>query len=753
MSVPGKPVISLAPRSSNQTLEFRWGAPTSDGGSPIIGYRLQLNSETPISIDAAARYYKVTGLTNGTNYIGALEAENAIGFSEKAYFRVFQPGNGVPAAPSTATAVTDGTDAAVVSWTPPSVTPDSTILWYYIRSYSNNGGDPVIKRTGNGLTQSSLYIKGLNPNSAYTFEVKAVNCPGYSPPTNTNSIVWFQPGQAKWATRMGGASTQSTSSVTVDDSGNVYILSTYDGTTTTLYNYSSAPIGGGAVGTSVYGTISGGNFILVKYNTSGAVQWATVLPSGYFDGFSDLNTDTAGNVYVTINLLNNRGENPSTFRSFSSAPVSGGAVGLTSYGTLTRASVFTTFVVKYNTSGIVQWVTKADGGIRYSNMAVNRSTGDVYITPTIGSSASSISLYSFSSPPGTAGGAINVTLYGTISQVSANRDSALVRINTSGVVQWAATITNTGTNDASSYTAVTVDSQNNPIVGTNFTTNTTITIRAFTSAPVSQGAVGITNWGTLTQTSAASHALIKYNSSGTPLWATYTQASGTATGIRYISCDANNNVYLFGLSTFGGSGTFRSYSSGGGGGGAISTTSFGTLQLVAGGTENTSPFIVKYNSSGVVQWVTNAADVSYISNKSMCDSAGNFYLVVHSASRYRLNNYSTVTAGNIILTLLGYVPNTGGGSNDIFIVKYNSSGSVVWCTNIIGTLSESDVALYPDSAGNVYVTGIYQSNPATIRNFSALPVAQGDATLTTFGTLADVNTGAGNNIFLVKYAA
>lgn len=182
---PGAPIISLEPLSSNQTLEFAWDPPTSDGGSPVLGYRLQLNAETPIDVGLVI-YYAVTGLTNGTNYLASIEAYNAIGTGPKAFFRSFQPGSATPAAPSSCTVVSGATsNAAVVSWTPPVTTPDATIFWYVIEGISNNPADPVIRRTANGLTQTSLYIDNLNVSSAYTFNVYAVNCPGYSPPLST----------------------------------------------------------------------------------------------------------------------------------------------------------------------------------------------------------------------------------------------------------------------------------------------------------------------------------------------------------------------------------------------------------------------------------------------------------------------------------------------------------------------------------------------------------------------------------------
>jgi hypothetical protein len=193
MSTPSAPIISYAPRSSDQRLEYQWSAPIDEGSSAITGYRLTLDDgTTPIvnTYGAGARYASVTGLTNGTLYTATIEATNdGSSYGPVASFRSFEPGSAAPGEPASVSAVA-GPDytTAIVSWTAPSSLPDSTIFWYVIISQSSNPADPVIKRTANGLTQTSLYITGLNSASTYTFSVQAVNCPGYSPAVITNSV-------------------------------------------------------------------------------------------------------------------------------------------------------------------------------------------------------------------------------------------------------------------------------------------------------------------------------------------------------------------------------------------------------------------------------------------------------------------------------------------------------------------------------------------------------------------------------------
>jgi hypothetical protein len=98
-------------------------------------------------------------------------------------------------------------------------------------------------------------------------------------------------------------------------------------------------------------------------------------------------------------------------------------------------------------------------------------------------------------------------------------------------------------------------------------------------------------------------------------------------------------------------------------------------------------FLVKYNSSGTKQWTKLLGTSSNDEGKGVTtDSSGNIYV-------------TGVTNG-------GLDGNTNLGSGDIFLVKYNSSGTKQW-TKQLGTSSDdrgNDVTT--DSSGNIFVTGI-----------------------------------------------
>ena len=175
--------------------------------------------------------------------------------------------------------------------------------------------------------------------------------------------------------------------------------------------------------------------------------------------------------------------------------------------------------------------------------------------------------------------------------------------------------------------------------------------------------------------------LVKYNSSGTKQW---TKQLGTSKGDygRSVTTDSSDNIYLTG-STWGGLD--------------------GNTNLA-----DNDIFLVKYNSSGTRQW-TKQLGTTYTDYGLgvITDSSGNIYVT-----------------GEIGAELDG---NTYLGDFDIFLVKYNSSGTKQWTKQLGTSSSDSGNGVTTDSSGNIYVTG------------------------STGGGL-DGNTNSGNyDIFLLKY--
>ena len=154
--------------------------------------------------------------------------------------------------------------------------------------------------------------------------------------------------------------------------------------------------------------------------------------------------------------------------------------------------------------------------------------------------------------------------------------------------------------------------------------------------------------------------LVKYNSSGTKQW---TQQLGTSLAdYGYgVAADSSDNIYVTGYTS---------------GGLDNNTSSGGVLDL----------FLVKYNSSGTKQWTqqlgTSAKDVS---QGVTVDSSNNIY--VTGWTKGGLDN------------------NTSSGGYDIFLVKYNSSGTKQWTQQLGTNGNDYGYGVTVDSSDNIYVTG------------------------------------------------
>ena len=175
--VAATPGLQLRPTASarDAAAEVNWTEPADDGGSPIVGYRIEWSLDGSTWVVAVANTgltttHIVTGLTNSLTYRFRLAAINSVGV-------------GIPTAPSDAVTPIGppgppmnvvglaGDSEVAVTWLPP----------------ANDGGSPITGYTAtatpNGATcatTSSLtcVVPGLTNGTAYTFVVTATNALG-----------------------------------------------------------------------------------------------------------------------------------------------------------------------------------------------------------------------------------------------------------------------------------------------------------------------------------------------------------------------------------------------------------------------------------------------------------------------------------------------------------------------------------------------------------------------------------------------
>ena len=121
------------------------------------------------------------------------------------------------------------------------------------------------------------------------------------------------------------------------------------------------------------------------------------------------------------------------------------------------------------------------------------------------------------------------------------------------------------------------------------------------------------------------------------------------------------------------------------------TVDFGAGDVAA---SDADIFLIKFNSSGVFQWVYTAGGSGFDDSRALAlDSSDNPYI---TGSYSNTVNFG---GGNI----------TAANNYDLFILKLNSSGTYqdIYTSNIDTTTKGK--GLFVDSSGNIYATGTFQN--------------------------------------------
>ncbi len=405
-------------------------------------------------------------------------------------------------------------------------------------------------------------------------------------------------GEQEWVQRYNGTANGIDEAIglKIDNLGNIYVTGSSDG-----------------IGSAI-------DYVTIKYNSNGVEQWAQRF-NGIGNGDDQATAivlDNQDNVYIT-------GESE------------GASTGI-DYAT-----------IKYNATGIQQWVAQYDGtgeSDDYATAVAVNNQGNVYVT-------------------------------GESDDPDADADYATVKYNSAGVHQWTRRYDGTGNDDDHAY-SISVDTAGNVYVtGESFGLDSYYdyaTIKYSTTGVLqwvqryngtgngndlaysvlldSQGNVYVTG-ESYSSSSGIDFASVKYNSAGVQLWVV--RYNGPGNNSDYPSSlviDSSENIYVTGQSE--------------------------------GVNTNYDFLTIKYNANGIEQWVQRY------------NGLGN--------SLDEINALKVDEAGN------SYITGTSSGSgtkNDYITVKYSGTGVQQWAQRYNGTGNSDDAAyaVAVDNNGNVYVTG------------------------------------------------
>jgi hypothetical protein len=427
-------------------------------------------------------------------------------------------------------------------------------------------------------------FQGMRRSSLFALSAIAVMIAAISLQAQEPTWQWVKPG--------GGSGSDAGTSTVVDGSGNIFVCARFAGTS--------------LFGSNMLTSAGQSDVMVARYNSTGAILWAVRGGGTGNDEPTSIATDAAGNVYVT---------------GFFTGTATFGGVTLTSNGGKDM------FIVKYNAAlGTVVWAKRGGiNGDEIGNGVAVDPSGNVYVV----------------------GSFVDSTKFGSLATVTSagSSDAFFVQYNSSGVEQWSKTI---GANGFDSATDIAADASGIYLLGV---FNNTVIIG--TDTLISKGSSDI--------------FIAKYNASGAAQWAR--RGGSTNADIpSSISLDASSNVLVTG--NYSGKIYFAS----------DSATAVG----------NADVFVVKYNANGTMQWLRSGGGTDNdLGQDITADGSGNVYVTGFFMGTANFGSRSVTSAGKA----------------DIFVVKYNSSGTVQWLQRAGGEDNDYPYGIAVDNAKNSYVVG------------------------------------------------
>ncbi len=185
VTTPGAPTGLKAVPSvvgGSTQLLLTWTRPVTDGGSAVTGYRIETSPNgvagwTLVAAGTATTYVH-TGLAPGTTRYYRVAAVNRVGRSA---WSDVTPGTTNPASPGqpqNLRARGAGPRSITLTWDAPTSDGGARITGYRVRARGPNDGTWIIVRPNTGSTATTFTHTGLQPATAYRYQVAAINSVG-----------------------------------------------------------------------------------------------------------------------------------------------------------------------------------------------------------------------------------------------------------------------------------------------------------------------------------------------------------------------------------------------------------------------------------------------------------------------------------------------------------------------------------------------------------------------------------------------
>ncbi len=544
-----------------------------------------------------------------------------------------------------------------------STTTQNSWRLYIDGSNTDNINNVEVDQTGN------IYIGGQYVNNSTVFDkylTQAFPVPVASLTTGSQGLIAkiTNDGLPQFVNAVvfnGSGSGSTESSIAVDTGSNVYYATNYysPSVTGTIYNSD------GSIFSPAIPTANPNKCVMVKFNSNGFAQWWVRA-----HGTANFNNDWvfACGVDAQNNPIFGGYYNNSNFLAYDWNG-SGNTVSPLTFPTNNGGN--TGYIIKYNTNGIAQWrsVVQMTSGWSSVDSICSDPQSNVYYSGFISSGTSPIVYWN--------GGTTSIT-------VPLGQCAYTIKLNDNGTYVWRVMVD--GTSNDVAY-GVAIDSAKNLYMAGQYGPNSATIYNASVTSNMTLPAVA---------TNPAAF-LVKFDSNGTCIWRTYINGASTDVGYS-VAVDKNDNVYLAG--TYNTSATLYDAST------TITdpATSAITLPTVTGN----GAFLVKYNSSGVVQWrcVVDGANSENAYGVKL-DSNNNVVLTGQYGPGASTIYHAT---GTSTLTLPALTTNPGG-----FVILFNSNGVLQPYT----ILQYPPIALTSDNttiSGQAYGNGTYATSASTFYN-------------------------------------